>query len=231
MVRIKHIKPQSEVLTEAKARLIAHLIGDGCVYKCRTDYNIKYDIIDLEVLYQFQDDFRKVYGLESSITWKPSGKTEKLCPYVRIRAKKAYEDLLRYTQYGSFVWSVPKEITSASMNIQKEFLKALFDDEGSVIPIGKKAVVRLYSTNEKGLLQIQEMMQKFGFESNIKAGYGCKRNVFGLVIKDIQFYYEKIGFYCLRKQKKLEKYVKVGSENPHSTFEVPPPGFEPGTFR
>ncbi|MBU0460679.1 MAG: hypothetical protein KJ597_04815 [Nanoarchaeota archaeon] len=207
-MRIKNLKPGFERLTNAKARLIAHLIGDGCVYKCRTDYNIKYDNIDSELLNQFVKDFNDVYGYKITIAFKPSGKTGLPLPYLRFRSKLIYEDLKSYCEYASAVWFVPKQILNNSKNIQKEFLKALFDDEGSVIPYGKTAILRLYSINLKGLKEIQELLQNFNFDSVIVVGFGCKRNVYGLTIKDISNFHHKIGFYCIRKQKKLLKYVK-----------------------
>ncbi|MBU1974331.1 MAG: LAGLIDADG family homing endonuclease, partial [Nanoarchaeota archaeon] len=129
-------------------------------------------------------------------------------PYLRFRSKLIYEDLKSYCEYASAVWFVPKQILNNSKNIQKEFLKALFDDEGSVIPYGKTAILRLYSINLKGLKEIQELLQNFNFDSVIVVGFGCKRNVYGLTIKDISNFHHKIGFYCIRKQKKLLKYVK-----------------------
>ncbi len=208
-MRIKRLKPGFKELTEAKARLIAHLIGDGCAYKCRTDYNIKYDITDPELLQQFVDDLDNVYGLKPVVALKPSGKTGKLLPYARVRSKLAYEDLKSYCDYFSRTWTVPKEIIEASKSIKREFLKALYDDEGSVIPEGRRLILRLYSINFKGLKQVQKMISEFGIENTIKSGFGAKRNVFAIVIKDIEKFYKEIGFYCVRKQEKIEKYVKA----------------------
>ncbi len=44
-MRIKKLKSGFEKLTKEKARLIGHLIGDGCVYKTGSDYNIKYEVM------------------------------------------------------------------------------------------------------------------------------------------------------------------------------------------
>ena len=39
-------------------------------------------------------------------------------------------------------------------------------------------------------------------------GFGQKRNVFALVIKDLKKFQEKIGFNLVRKQKKLQEYIQ-----------------------
>ena len=205
VMKIHKIKQGHRKLTEAKARIIGHLIGDGCVFQSRTDYNIKYDNIDYELLNMFISDFSEVYGLNGKIAYKPSGKTGKLRPFVRIRSIRAFKDLRRYCSYYSSEWEVPKQILNSKKVIKKEFLMALFDDEGSVIPKGRKAIVRLYSINISGLKQVQELLSSFKINSKIVSGFGSKRNVFAITIKNIEQFQQKINFYCLRKKEKLEK--------------------------
>ena len=171
--------------------------------KSGTDYNIKYEVIDEELLTSFTNDLRSVYGLEPSRWENPSGKTGKLIPFIRLRSKIAYEDLLRYASYYSKDWNIKEPMLNAPLEIKKEFLKALFDDEGSVIPQKKNPFVRLYSINHNGLLQIQEMLKLFQIESRIIPGFGMKRNVFALTIKEIKSFKEEIGFNLKRKQEKL----------------------------
>jgi intein-encoded DNA endonuclease-like protein len=194
-----------EHLTPAKARIIAHLIGDGCVYRSsETNYVIKLEVTDAESLDQFESDLISVYGLEPTRGTNRSGKTGKLIPFVSLLSKRAYEDLHTYCEFRSSTWFVPSQIFAADLSIKREFLRALFDDEGTVIREGRKMKVRLYSINYKGLCQIQQILQEFGLESIIKAGYGCKRNVFGLIPKDTHLFAQKIGFNLQRKQSLLE---------------------------
>lgn len=207
-MRIKNPKVGFEDLTKEKARIIGHLIGDGCVYKCRTDYNMKYEVKDNDLLEQFEKDLIFVYGLKPTKGFNPSGKTSKLIPYVRLRSKLVFGDLKRYCEFGSANWFVPSQILFANQNIKIEFLRALFDDEGSVIPERDSAIIRLYSINLAGLKQIQKMIEEFNIPSKIVAGYGSKRNVYGLIIRNIKLFCSKIGFNSIRKQSKLRKYVK-----------------------
>ena len=220
-MKIHKVKQTHRKLNNAKARLIGHLIGDGCVYQSKTNYNIKYQVIDEDLLDQFENDFIEIYGLTPMKGTKQSGKTKRMVPFIHIRSKKAFMDLLRYCDsYYSNQWRVPSQIMNATKKIQKEFLKALYDDEGSVIPTRKTAELRLYSINYEGLIQIEELLQNFNISTRMRGGYGMKRNVYAIITKDLQVFHKKIGFHCARKQEKLRKYMK-GSENAH--FPSSPP--------
>ncbi len=204
-MRIKNLQVGYEKLTPAKARILAHLIGDGCVYRSsETNYVIKLEVTDAESLNQFETDLISVYGLKPTRGTNPSGKTGRLIPFVSLLSKRAYEDLLTYCEFRSSTWYVPSQIFSADLSIKREFLRALFDDEGTVVRDRKQRVVRLYSINLNGLLQIQRILQEFDMESRITPGYGFKRNVFGLIPKDTKRFAEKIGFNLSRKQSLLK---------------------------
>jgi len=76
-VRLKKIRKGSEKLTKEKARVIAHLIGDGNISKSRHDYYMKYEVVDKELLDSFEKDLMKIYGLKLTQGRNPSGKTGK----------------------------------------------------------------------------------------------------------------------------------------------------------
>ena len=204
-MKIKNLKNGFEKLTIAKARIIAHLIGDGSVYQSNHDYNIEYEVKDLESLNSFEKDMLSVYGLKLTKGFKESGFTGKPVPFLRLRSKLAYEDLLKYSTYKSEDWKIKSKILQSSKQIKKEFLKAFFDDEGSVVPEGKKGIIKLYSINKEGLQQIQKMLLEFNIDSQLGSGYGAKRNVYALLIKALDRFHKKIGFNLARKQSKLNK--------------------------
>lgn len=199
-MRIKEPKKGFEKLNSAKSRIIAHLIGDGCLYKTNSDYVLKYEVKDEELLNQFAKDIVSVYGLKPSFEINYSGKTGKPINFVRLRSKIAYVDLLNYSSYYSKDWKLKKAIIESKLNLKKEFLKALFDDEGTIA----NREIRLYSINKKGIEQIQSMLLNFGIESKIRDGYGERRNVFGLIVLNKLKFKNKIGFNLKRKQEKLE---------------------------
>jgi len=202
-MRIKKLKKGFEKLTKEKARIIAHLIGDGAHYKTKHDYVLKYEVSDEELLKSFESDLIKTYGLKPSYEYNKSGKTSKLISFVRLRSKLAFYDLLRYATYFSKDWRIKPLLINSSNIIRKEFLRSLFDDEGSVINQGKNKIIRLYSINLNGLKQVKDMLLIFKIDSKIVSGFGFRRNVYGLVINDIESFQKKIGFHLKRKIGKL----------------------------
>ena len=117
-------------------------------------------------------------------------------------------DLLKYTSsYFSRDWKIKRRLLSSSGEIKREFLKAFFDDEGSIFKAGNRGIIKLYSINLKGLKQIQRMLTRFNVTSYISSGYGASRNVYAVIIKDLKSFYNKIGFNLRRKQEKLEACI------------------------
>tara|TARA_Y100000310_G_C20640448_1_gene793608 strand:+ start:719 stop:1345 length:627 start_codon:yes stop_codon:yes gene_type:complete len=206
-MKIKEPKKGYEKITKSKARLVAHLIGDGCVYNHKGDYNIKYEVVDKELLDLFFKDLLEVYGLIPFRGFTPSGKTQKLIPYVRLRSRRAYDDLMRFATYFSSDWKIKNTIMNSPLYIKREFLRAIFDDEGSVIPEGKKAIIRLYSINYKGLKQVEKLLNEFEIMCIMRKGFGEKRNVFALTLKDICKFRKHIGFKLLRKNRRLDSFL------------------------
>lgn len=207
-MRIKIPKKGYKKLTKEKARIIAHLIGDGTCCKVKHDYNIQYEVKDKESLVQFHEDLISVYGLIPSWGQNPSGITGQMIKRVRLRSKLAFEDLEKYASYYSKNWEIKQPILDSTIEIKKEFLKALFDDEGSIFKVKYSKILRLYSINLDGLKQIQDMLLKeFNIESKITPGYGLKRNVYGLIVKDLKLFKEKVGFNLTRKQERLLQLI------------------------
>jgi len=204
-MRLNKIRKGSEKLTIEKARLVAHFIGDGAVFKCKHNYTMKYEVTDSESLNQVHDDLLEVYGLKPYLFWNTSGKTGKLIPFIILRSKLIYEDLMRYATYYSKDWVLKSLIMNSPRKIKVEFLRAFYDDEGSVL----KKEIKLYSINKEGLEQIKILMKELGFDKlKIYSGYGCMRNVYALVTRNLNLFHEKIGFCLKRKQNKLIKYLK-----------------------
>ncbi|HIH38883.1 hypothetical protein J4460_02400 [Candidatus Woesearchaeota archaeon] len=204
-MRIKKPKDGFENLTKEKARIIAHLIGDGAHYQTKHDYVLKYEVKDQDSLDQFAKDIISVYGLVPSYEQNTSGITGKPITFVRLRSKIAYEDLLRYASFFSSDWTIESPLFQAPLAVKKAFLQALFDDEGSVRGEG----VTLYSINKGGLEQIMILLNEFGIICKIRSGFGSRRNVFGLIIKDKHCFRSKIGFGLPRKREKLDAFIRT----------------------
>lgn len=177
------------------------------MYRSRHNYNLRYEVTDEELLREYYYDLVSVFGLKPHWSKNPSGKTGKIIPVVNLRSKIAFEDLLRYAKYFSADWCLKEPFLSSGINIKREFLRSFADDEGSVIPQGKGALVRLYSINEKGLLQLQKLLLDFDISSKMVPGFGARRNVFALTIKEISKFSRRIGFNLSRKKARLCEFL------------------------
>jgi intein-encoded DNA endonuclease-like protein len=213
-MRLNIIKPQSENLTLAKTRLVARLKGDGSIFiggRRRTNYYVKYEAGNESELKQFSDDIREVYGLETKEQMHRSGKNpNKMLKQVFIRSKLAFEDLQKYGPYYSRTWVVPEQIKDDGREIQAEFLRVFFEDEGSVIISKGCKEVRLYSINLEGLEELAQLLRNFRIESSIRSGFGLKRNVYAIIIKvprDILNFRDSIGFRSEVKNLKLDNLI------------------------
>jgi intein/homing endonuclease len=204
MTTLKPIKNQLQKLTPAKARIIARLKGDGAIFRSGTNYIIKYEVKDTEQLKSFENDIKEVFGLDMKWLKHRSGITGKLLDLVWLRSKLAFEDLNKFGKFRSENWNIPEEIFRSSSEVKREFIKAMFDDEGTVIVRDEE--VRMYSTNKKGLEQMAKLLVEYDIKPKLKAGYGKGRNVFALVIKGVDALSNftcNIGFGLERKQMKL----------------------------
>lgn len=211
-MRINLIDNQDSRLTLPKTRLIARLKADGSIFvggKRKTNYFLKYESNNPEELERFTNDLKQVYGLEPKFEMHRSGKKpNKFLKQVYIRSKLAFEDMQKYGPFYSKTWRIPKEIKEGPREIKIEFIRIFAEDEGSVI-VGKNEI-RIYSINKCGLQEISELLKNFKIKTTIKNGFGEKRNVFAIIIKDIEsllLFKKLIGFYSLKKNQKLNELI------------------------
>jgi hypothetical protein len=62
-------------------------------------------------------------------------------------------------------------VSTMTKELQRVFLRAFFDDEGSVYFIGNRRAIRGYQHDEKILWLIQKLLKDFGIESTVGAPY------------------------------------------------------------
>jgi hypothetical protein len=139
---------------------------------------------------------------------------EKICPirpkfregvgkYVVKAASKTLYELLKkpvdLKRIKKYVEHCPK-CTAA-------FLRGLFDSEAC---IGKDGHIKLYNTNYEVLVYAQRLLRKFGIESTGPWPRKQKEGYYYIYIRaeSLLNFYRYIGFTILRKQKRLEEYLK-----------------------
>ncbi len=140
----------------ALVSLVGHLIFDGeikhggCVYTNRSLALLKHVAACMQTIYPF--------------------------------APKRYESLPGVHKIGyhnvelnDFFKSKAKElivkIKCMERELQRSFLRAFFDDEGSVYFIGKRRAIRGYQHNAKMLHLVQHLLRNFSIESKVDSKY------------------------------------------------------------
>lgn len=161
------IKKQKNKLDRRKARIIGHLIFDGFLFKTNYHYCIGYVNSSKELINQFIKDMYYIYRIKPSAIIKEKGKNVYFYR-VRYNSKNLYEDLIKYTpSYSTASKSIkiPLQIKQASLDIRKEFIKAFWEDEGSVSLVSRKVNGDLKSYEI--ITWIGELLKKLGLKYNI----------------------------------------------------------------
>jgi intein/homing endonuclease len=188
-----------EFMNQSLARIIAHVQADGTFRRRRNDgrLEIQYHNQSHLLIREFRADFKNVFGKKA---WKPI--VRKTAMTTGSGVQEAVSALVRYHLKN---WRIPKEIVKSSRKNKIAYLRALYDDEGSVTLPRR---VKFYSINAVGIRQVKKALSEFDVESHIYKP--AKRNVFELDIgskSSIVNFAKHIGFNSLEKKKKLKAIV------------------------
>lgn len=196
------------------ARCLAKISGDGNLY-----YRyIRYSNTSRILLQEFKEDIRKVFG---NVKFT-EGKVNSGTPFIQIHGKAIIGEFKKYMKsYKSDDIIVPDVIMNGSKAIQREYLRAFYDDEGSpnlrLFKVTKewKRNINLCSNSIRLLKDIKILLlESFGIETN--RIFKNKNNddydrsfVLSVTGKDnfIKFK-ECVGFKIPYKQEKLDLMIK-----------------------
>ncbi|HUS51303.1 MAG TPA: LAGLIDADG family homing endonuclease [Candidatus Paceibacterota bacterium] len=191
--------------------VLGHICGDGTIIRKNPKKGIKLGYINSEpkLIESFQEKIKRIFGeIEAN---------------VQIRNGPRYRRKNYYLQYPSiislFILSVfdyktkdnmdlPDFIFNASKERKCAFLRALFDDEGSVSVRHKAITINLKPYNP--LKKVRELLIELGFNPSriIESG---RVNRIGIHRKDDILLFKKIiGFKYPLKEEKLDLIIKNG---------------------
>lgn len=191
---------------ELFANFIAHVQGDGCFSRERGA--VRYFNQEMDLINDFSNSAEKIFGIKCGKIY--SGKT---CFHIGFRNKKIANKIKKY-YFGSKEWVVPKFVLFGSKKVVAAYLRAFFDDEGSVIFLkrrwGYDRAIQMQSINKKGLKQLQKLLIRFKIDSKLNGPY--KEKYFELKImgrKNLIKFSEKINFVHKGKKNKLKKSIET----------------------
>ncbi len=202
--------------TPQLAALVAHALGDGSIgerrfqveYKNKNVECIQEVLVAVKVISTVQifvtKNERDIY-----LTTLPATIGQILCVAGAVRGNKTEKD-----------FDMPGWIKDGSPEIKKSFLRALFNDEGSVYIGSKSSNIKIFMGKEaskkdslvKFLESVQRMLMDFGIKSKkvrISRKYQVrdqKKVIVGFWItgkRNLRAFADQIGL-CPTKQKKLE---------------------------
>jgi predicted Rdx family selenoprotein len=199
-------------ITPTLARIHAHVCGDGylCVKRekdiygpwakyrrnpVRKKYMVGYCNNNQELLKEFQQDVFEVFGLKG----QKVGKNE-----IRVSSKKLWQFLKEMGAGDSHSWSIPDSIINGSKEIQRNWLRAFFDDEADFDDNGR---IRVKIVNKKGLIQVMKMLKRFVscHLAPKKGFYWGKTVCLNINKKDVPKFFSKIGSVRYPSPRKIYK--------------------------
>ena len=190
---IKQIKPQKTYLTVPKVRIIGHVLFDGTAYISGYHYVIRYINTSMELINQFTEDVKKVYGISPSAF--EIIKSENLpCYKVAFYSKLLFQDLEKYFKSYSTknVSKIPDEIMNTNRKIKMTFLQTFWEDEGSITSNGR---LMADQKSDEIIKQIIKLHKEFGLNFQL-----CK-------YKDYTGFIYKI--YLLKNKENLKKFYRL----------------------
>jgi len=98
-----------------------------------------------------------------SISFNRKGFYDKHNFEIRYRGAKHLIRKLQMENSSYGRWFIPDFITNASEKIICNWLRAFFNDEGSV----RRSDLRIYNTNRNGMLQVLKLLKSIGIEGKI----------------------------------------------------------------
>jgi len=206
-------------ITPEFARLHAHICGDGCLYKVKTNRSKK-ELIQHPRKNTIRNRFHLSYCNTNKVLLKSYindlktafnriGVFDPSKNQVDAQAKWLY-DLFKFFGAGkSKEWYIPNKIMLSSKNIKSQWLKAFFDDESHVSKTHKRIVLNI--VNKKGLVQIRTLLKEMNIESKLGGPYIC-REFYSYHLTVNKTYLERfekfIGFNHPKKIKDLHEVVR-----------------------
>jgi len=154
-------------LIPAKARILAKVMGDGCL----TKRYVRYNNTRRELLEEFERDMEAIYGGLHFIKGKVNSGTS----FVQVQKKEVIQDLLKYhPNFKSADLWLPTQVKHGDIEIKRHFIRSFYDDEGSpTLRLARKGnywkrSIHLDSKSLKILIGIKEILfENFGIRSHI----------------------------------------------------------------
>ena len=192
-------------LSKNLARICGHLVGDGGITATGSDkYRTYYANKSRPLIEQFKRDLSETFN-----EIKFDEYFDKRYNTIQIKIPKIIGIILTefFGLQSNDFKHIPKNIKNANKELKTEFLKALFDDEGSVHIKGRK--ISLGMTVKNIILDVKLMLKEFNINTSIineKCKFGNRKPFYHITITgwwNFERFQKFAGFYHPLKYDKL----------------------------
>jgi transcriptional regulator with XRE-family HTH domain len=184
-----------EILTPELARLVGYIQGDG--HKS-TEYSFCITEMDQMLVQNYSQLITRLFRAQPSVRERKDTETLTYTISVNnIQVLRFLENNFSTVFSKSKVLEVPEIIQSAPLSVKQEYLKGLFDAEGTIVNEAK-----FCSYSHKLLRQVQFLLYQLDIPSSVNLADNtvCLASPYAL-----KRFAELIGFTSPTKNKKLEK--------------------------
>lgn len=229
---VKDLKKGYDKLDNNLAYIIGVLLGDGCLSKSKRkisensySHRIILTVTDKDFALKFKEVFENWSGLKPTF-FKETGPSQLASRLVYKNLKKrknlhhvVFENKKAYIFLGYFIKKELNKIYSSRKEVKINFLRGLYDSEGSVVYHSNLGRVMISMTDYK----IMRMIRKLLYTSvKIRTKIGKRGN--GMGHKDIYFIFfgskkaiksfSKIGF-CIERKRLILNDLCEGKGDPN----------------
>jgi len=212
----------TDFLDQDVARLLGYIITEGCtINKTRT---ISFSSTEKDLI----DDLKNIcikFDSELKIQGKSTNKDFRITRLHRNNTASGIYNLIKYfgliNKY-SYEKFIPQQIFSSTKETIQNFIYALWSCDGWVCNrrVGKKTSKEIgYSSSSFKLAQqVQHLLLRFGIVTRLRKKKTYRRDnyiVYCNSYTDIKLFHDNFKL-CSRKQKKLDKIIKLGYINKQS---------------
>ncbi len=209
--RGKNVNPKLPIfLSMELARVLGHVIGDGGIYNKHANFTVTYSNKSNVLLDEFKSDIKNIFGGVSPKIFynKDACCTQLFYPsIIGIILTKVAGIQTKEKKH------VPKVVKNAPIDLKKEFLRALFDDEGNVNLEAFKLNIEM--ANFDVISNTKKLLEEMGINSGeiIKIERNKNESVrhkLGISGKsNLVRFHKFVGFSDINKQNRLETLVKL----------------------
>ncbi len=202
VARDSQLFPDEDLITEEEAFLLGSFVSEGYI----NDGRVGFSNVNTEFVEEFERCLSKAHA-GSYCAYERKLRSGKTITEFQIHSREFIErikDLGFNHKAGEK--EIPQVVLRSSKRVQRAFLRALFEGDGSVSKVGQTVLVFYHSKSLKLIKQLQIVLLNFGIVSRIHRD----RHIYRLLISgahNLKKFSEEIGFVS-EKQKKLEEYLK-----------------------